>query len=109
MVAVREGDRTRAFTGNCFGAVKAVGGSIVIRIFRNGADCAFVKADDLNAAAACKGVYTCCSSVSVDCDSGWITRYVVCLYGIYAGVSAGDVEREVESLVLITLITFDGL
>ena len=74
VVAVLEGDRIRAFTGNCCAAVKAVGRGIVIGVLCNGADCACVETDDLNGAAVCERILTGSCSVGADSDRGGVTR-----------------------------------
>ena len=108
MVAVREGDRTRAVAGNRCAVVEAVSSSVVLGVLGNRADSACVETDDLNGAAVCERILTGSCSVGSYRDIGGIIRYVVCLYGIYAGVSAGDGECEIEPFVLVSLITRDG-
>ena len=108
MVAV-ESDVARAITGNRCAVVEAVSSSVVLGVLGNRADSACVKTDDLNGAAVCKGVFSGRCSVCAYSNRCRITRYVICDDGICTRVSAGDVEREVESLVLITLITGDSL
>ena len=109
MVAVSECNSAGALACYCLAAVKAVGSGVVVCVLGDGADRACVEADDLNGAAVCEGVFTGRCSVSADSDSGGVTRYIICDYGICTRVSACDSEREVESLVLITLITGDSL
>ena len=104
MVAVSESDGA-AIAGNCIAAVEAVGRGVVIFVLSDRAYSAFVKTGDLDGTAVCKGVFFGRCSVCAYSNRCRITRYVVCFYGIYAGVSTGDVENEIESLVLITLIT----
>ena len=109
MVAVSKRYCARAITGNRCAVVEAVSSSVVLGVLGNRADSACVKTDDLNSAAVCKGVFSSRCSVGADSDRGGVTRYIVCDDGICTRVSACDVEREIEPLVLVTLITCDSL
>ena len=109
MVAVSKRYCARAITGNRCAVVEAVSSSVVLGVLGNRAESACVKTDDLNGAAVCKGVFSGRCSVCAYSNRCRITRYVICDDGICTRVSACDVEREVESLVLITLITGDSL
>ena len=108
MVAVREGDRTRAVAGNRCAVVEAVSSSVVLGVLGNRADSACVETDDLNGAAVCERILTGSCSVGADSDRGGVTRYIICDYGISTRVSAGDGECEIEPFVLVSLITRDG-
>ena len=70
MVAVREGDRTRAVAGNRCAVVEAVSSSVVLGVLGNRADSACVETDDLNGAAVCERILTGSCSVGADSDRG---------------------------------------